>query len=190
VLLLVLADRDVGGEIGEDVGRHQHRIVVEADRGILAVLARLLLELGHAVQPAEPRDAVEYPGQLGVHRHLALVEDDLLDRVDAGGNEGRCYLARVAAELLRPAPHRHRHRDRVQVDDTVDAVMGLLQLDEAHDGAEIVAEMEIAGRLHPGEHAWGKGGHRSELRWVRPYGGGRPAAQAIQVTVISDQKSR
>ena len=68
VLLLVLADRHVGGEIGEDVGRHQHGIVVEADRGVLAVLAGLLLELGHAVQPAEAGDAVEHPGELGVDR--------------------------------------------------------------------------------------------------------------------------
>ena len=66
MLLLVVADRHVGGAIEQDVGRHQHRIVVEADGRVLAVLARLLLELGHAVEPAEPRDAIEHPGELGV----------------------------------------------------------------------------------------------------------------------------
>ena len=68
MLLLVVADRHVGGEIGEDVGGHQHRIVVEPDRGVLAVLAGLLLELGHAVEPAEAGDAVEHPGELGMGR--------------------------------------------------------------------------------------------------------------------------
>ena len=93
MLLLVLADRHVGGAIGEDVGGHQHRIVVEADRGVLAVLAGLLLELGHAVEPAEAGDAVEDPGELGVGEDLALVEDDVLLRVDAGGDEGGGDLA-------------------------------------------------------------------------------------------------
>jgi hypothetical protein len=35
----------------------------------------------------------------------------------------------------------------VQIDDAVDAVEALLQRDELHDGAEIVAEMQVAGRL-------------------------------------------
>src|SRR5690606_7765033 len=41
--------------------------------------------------------------------------------------------------------------DRVQVDDAVDAVVAFLQVDELADRAEIVAEMEIAGRLDAGE---------------------------------------
>ncbi len=44
------------------------------------------------------------------------------------------------------------HRDRVQVDDAVDAVVAVLQLDEALDRAEIVAEVQVAGRLHAGKH--------------------------------------
>ena len=80
MLLLVVADRHVRGAIGEDVGRHQHGIGVEADGRVLAVLAGLLLELRHAVEPAEPRHAVEDPGQLGVLGHLALVEEDALLR--------------------------------------------------------------------------------------------------------------
>ena len=68
MLLLVVADRHMGGAIGEDVGRHQGRIGEQADRGVLAVLAGLLLELRHAVQPAHAGDAVEDPGELGVLR--------------------------------------------------------------------------------------------------------------------------
>jgi hypothetical protein len=63
------------------------RIGEQAERGVLAVLAGLVLELGHAVHPADARDAVEDPGELGVLRHAALVEDDVLLRVDAGGDE-------------------------------------------------------------------------------------------------------
>ena len=43
-------------------------------------------------------------------------------------------------------------RDRVQIDDAIEAVVAVLQLDEALDGAEIIAEMQIAGRLHAGKH--------------------------------------
>ncbi len=53
VLLLVLAHGDMRRAVGKDVGGHQHGIIVEADGGVLAILARLLLELRHAVQPAE-----------------------------------------------------------------------------------------------------------------------------------------
>ena len=96
MLLLVLAHRHMGRLIGQDVGRHQVGIDVEPDRGVLAVLARLLLELGHAVQPADPRHAVEDPGELGMGRHLALVEDDMLAGIDAGGQEGGRHLAGLA----------------------------------------------------------------------------------------------
>ena len=149
VLLLVLADRHMGGAIDQNVGGHQGRIGVEPDRGVLAVLAGLLLELGHAVEPAEPRDAVEDPGELGVLGDLALVEDDVLLRIDAAGDEGGGHLADRLRQLGRVLPD----RDGVQVDDAIDAVVGLLQLDELHDRAEIVAEMQVAGRLHAGKHA-------------------------------------
>ena len=49
--------------------------------------------------------------------------------------------------------------DRVHVDDAVDAIMRLLQLHEIRDCAEIIAEMQIAGRLHAGKDELGKGLH-------------------------------
>ena len=148
MLLLVLADRHVGGAIDQDVGRHQGRIGVKPDRGVLAVLAGLLLELRHAVEPAEAGHAVEHPGELGMLGDLALVEHDVLLRIDAAGDEGRGHLADRLGQLLRLLPH----RDGVQVDHAIDAVVGLLQLDEFDDGAEIIAEVQVAGRLHPREH--------------------------------------
>ena len=148
VLLLVLADRHVGGAIDQNVGRHQRRIGVEADRGVLAVLAGLFLELRHAVEPAEPGDAIEDPGKLGVLGNLALVEHDVLLRIDAAGDERRGDFANGVRQFGRILPD----RDRVQIDDAIDAVVAVLQFDEALDGAEIVAEMQIAGRLHAGKN--------------------------------------
>ena len=63
------------------------------------------------------------------------------------GDEGRGHLAGVAREFRRSAPHLHRLRQRVQVDHAIQAVVGLLQLHEVDDRAEVIAEMQIAGRL-------------------------------------------
>ena len=123
MLLLVLADRHMRRAIDQDVGRHQARIGVKPDRGVLAVLAGLLLELGHAVEPAEAGDAVEHPGELGVLGDLALVEDDVLLRIDAAGDERGGHLARRSARSSSGPPHTDRHRDGVQVDDAIDAVV-------------------------------------------------------------------
>ena len=108
----------------------------------------LLLELRHAVEPAHARDAVKHPRQLRVFGDLALVEHDVRLRIDAAGDERRGDLADRLVQLLGVLPD----RDRVHVDDAVDALVRLLHLDESHDGAEVVAEVQIAGRLHAGEH--------------------------------------
>ena len=149
MLALILAHRHMGRLIGQDVGRHQVRIDVEPDRGVLAILARLFLELGHAVQPAKASHAVEDPGELGVGRHLALVEDDMLAGIDAGRQERRRHLAGLGAQLGRVLPH----RDRMQVHDAEDAVMVALQAHPVADGAQVIAQMQIAGRLNAGEDA-------------------------------------
>ena len=65
-------------------------------------------------------------------------------RVDAAGEEGRRHLARGAGELRGLVRQRHR----VQVDHAIEAGPRLLQRDEALDRAEIIAEVEIAGRLN------------------------------------------
>ncbi len=149
MLLLVLADRHVGGVIEQNVGGHQVGIDIEPGGRLLAVLAGLLLELGHAVEPAEPRHAIEDPGELGMAGYLALIEHDVLGRIDARGDEGRGHLAGVLAQLVRVL----EHGDGVQIDHAIEAVVLVLERHEFGDGAEIVAEMEIAGRLHAGEDA-------------------------------------
>ncbi len=137
----------MGGAIHQDVGRHQHRIIVQSDRGGLAVLAGLVLELGHAVEPADSRHAIEDPRQFRVFEHLALVEHDMLFRIDAAGNEGRGDFAGVARQFGRAAPYLDRLRDGVHVDDAIQAVVGFLQFHEIDDRAEVIAEMQIPGRL-------------------------------------------
>ncbi len=81
--------------------------------------------------------------------HLALVEDDLLLGVDARGEISGRDLTDAGFEHSRVL----RHGDRVQIDDAIEALMRLLQGDEFGDRAEIIAEMQIAGRLHAGENA-------------------------------------
>ena len=144
VLLLVLADRHMGRAIGQDVGRHQVGIRIETHGGVLAVLAGLVLELGHAVEPAEAGDAIEHPGELGMLGDLALVEHDVFVRVDAGRQEGRGDFADLPVQVMGVL----RHGDRVHVDHAIDAVMGVLHRHEALDGPEIIAEMKVSGRLN------------------------------------------
>ena len=164
MLLLVVADGDVGRPVEQDVSRHEARIGEQAQRGVLAVLAGLFLELRHAVHPADARHAVEHPGELGMAGNAALVEDDMLLRVDAGseerGGDRPGLLPQVVMDEL--------GRDRVQVDDAVDAVVALLQGDELADRAEIIAQMQIARGLHAGKDAGGDVAHGRRLRnWQR-----------------------
>jgi len=133
----------MGGAIDENVCSHQVRIGVETDRCVLAVLAGLFLELGHAVQPSEPRHAVEHPCEFSVFGDLALVEHDVLLRIDAAGDEGCGDLADRARQFGGILPD----GDGMQVHHAVDAVVGVLEFDEVDDRAEIVAEVQIARRL-------------------------------------------
>src|SRR4051794_28168794 len=164
MLLLVLADRHMRRAVSQDVGRHEHRIVIEPDRGVLAILAGLLLELGHTVEPAEPRNAIEHPRELRVFGNLALIEHDVPLGIDASGDESRRHLAGRAPKRFWPAPYVNRYGDRVHVDNAIDALELLLQRDEFLDRAEVVAEMQVAGRLHPGKHALLE---HEALRWRR-----------------------
>src|SRR5262249_8675017 len=88
-------------------------------------------------------------------RNLALIEHDMALWIDARGDEGRRHLACVAGELVGIL----KHGNGVEIDHAVEAIVLRLQCDEFGDGAEIVAEVQIAGRLHAGEHAGLSGGH-------------------------------
>src|SRR5262249_17871094 len=105
-------------------------------------------ELGHAIEPAEARDAVEYPGELRMLGDLALVEHDVLLGIDAASDERGGDLARRLRQLGRILPYRHC----MQGDDAGDAVVACVQRDELHERAEVIAEVQIAGRLDAGKH--------------------------------------
>jgi hypothetical protein len=71
VLLLVLAHRDHGGVVDQDVRGHQRRVGEQPKACRLGILARgLVLPLGHPAHPAHARDTVEDPGQLGMGADL------------------------------------------------------------------------------------------------------------------------
>jgi hypothetical protein len=85
---------------------------------------------------------------LGMLGDLALIEHDVFFRIDAAGDEGRGDVADRLGQLLRILPN----RDGVQIDHAVDAVVLLLQCNEPGEGAKVIAEMQIAARLHAREH--------------------------------------
>src|SRR4051794_15491704 len=160
MLFLVFTDRHMRRAIDQNIGRHERGIGVETDGRVLAILAGLLLELRHAVEPAQTRYAIKDPGELGMFRDLALVENDMLFGIDSGRDKRRRDLANAGRQLVGVL----RHGDRMQVDDAVDALVRLLQLDEPRNCAEIVTKMQISGRLDAGENALMEraygGGHR------------------------------
>src|SRR5262249_14712638 len=104
VLFLVLPYWHMGCPVNENVGGHECWISVEADRCILPVFSRLLLELSHTVEPAQAGDAVEDPGKLGVLSNLALIENYVFGRIDAAGDESGGHFARVLRQFLGAAP--------------------------------------------------------------------------------------
>src|SRR5260370_17206523 len=81
MLFLVLADRHMGRLVEEDVGSHQHRIAIEAETGLILLLAGLVLELGHPVEPTERGQTAEDPTELGMPADLPLVEDPAPPRI-------------------------------------------------------------------------------------------------------------
>ena len=126
MLLLVVADRHVRGAVDQDVGRHQVRIGEQPDRGVLAVLAGLLLELGHAVEPAQRAT------QLNTQASSACSATWLwLNTMCFFGSMPEAMKAAVTSRIaLRQLGRVLPDGDGVQVDHAIDAVVALLQLDE------------------------------------------------------------
>ena len=119
----------------------------------LAVLARLVLPLGHAVQPAHPRRAAEQPLQLGVGGDLRLVEQHRALGVDPAGDQRGGHLERGGGELCGNV----RLADRVEVGEEEQSLVGfghlVLHAHPVADRAEVVAEVEVAGGLDAGDDA-------------------------------------
>ena len=69
--------------------------------------------------------------------------------VDARRNIGGSDFARIGGQFLRVLPD----RDRMKIDHAIDAFMRVLQTDEIADRAQIIAQMQIACRLHARKNA-------------------------------------
>ena len=98
MLLLVFAYGNMGCAVNQNVGGHQGWVGVKPDRHVFAIFTGLFLELRHAVQPPKPRRAIEHPSQFGMLGHLALVENNMLFRVNAAGDKGRRHFADIVGE--------------------------------------------------------------------------------------------
>ena len=137
MLLLVLSHRHQIGVIEQDVGRHQHRVVEQAHRDVVALLEGLFLELDHALQPVERRDAVQQPAEFTVGGHLALHEHRGLGGVNAAGQIEGCRAAGVGRQPGRIVGH----RDRVQIHHTEKCVVAVLQAHPVADRPQPVAQV-------------------------------------------------
>jgi hypothetical protein len=155
VLQLIVADRHVGRAVDEDVGGHEHRVGEEADVDVVLLPRRLVLELGHAAELAELGRAVQDPGELAVLRHRRLAEEERLVRIDPAGEQVDGHLVHAGRHLVRGVAL----GDGVVVDDGVDAAVRLHQPDPVADRAQVVADVELAGGLDPGEDDGAVGWH-------------------------------
>ena len=164
MLLLVLANRDMGRAIGKNIGGHQARIGIKPHGSVLAVFSRFLLELRHAIEPAEAGHAIEHPGELGMLADLALVEHDMFFGIDAAGDEGRRHFPDARLQFVRVL----WKRDRVKIDHAIDAGVGFLQVHEFGDRAEIISKMQIPGRLHAGKNPFDELCHPGGTPRARP----------------------
>jgi hypothetical protein len=151
VLALVVAHRHDVGVVQEDVGGLQRRVGEQAGghepAGALAL--GLVLELGHPRQLAEAGVALHQPGQAGVLGHVALHEQRARLGVEAGGDEQGGDRQRALAQLGGVLGH----GEGVQVDHAEHGIGVVLVLDPAAHGAQVVAQVHVAGGLDAGEGA-------------------------------------
>ena len=149
MLALIVADRHLVGVVQQDVGRLEGGIREQAGRGELPLpLRRLVLELRHPAQLAEGDVALHDPTELAVLAHVALREHGGDIGVEPDGEEHRGESHGGVADdagLL-------GDRERVEVDDAVEGVAFVLSADPVLQCAEVVAEMDVTGRLHAGQN--------------------------------------
>ena len=92
--------------------------------------------------------------QLGVLGHLRLIEQDRTLGVDTAGQQGGGHLAGVVGQLC----GHMRLADGVEIGEEIEALTAggrgvVLHGDPVADGAEVVAEVEVAGGLDAGDDA-------------------------------------
>ena len=153
MLFLILAHRHMRGVIQQNIGGHQRRISIQAERLLFRIRPRLFLELGHPVHPAQPGDAVENPAQFGMRRYLGLVEQDGFIWVNSGGQKPCGHLSGRRAQIGGVLPY----GDGMHVNDAIDRLKcRALHAHEPLDCAQIIAQRQTARRLDAGKDTGGK----------------------------------
>jgi len=131
-------------DIGQTLKLVVRRVGKEAKGHVFAVLASLVLELGHPRHPAHAGDAVEDPAQFDMGGHLTLVEQDRPCRINPGGDEGGGPFAGLLAQFHRVLPD----GDGMHVDHAIDRLDPFVLLfDKALQRAEVIAEGQAARGL-------------------------------------------
>ena len=148
VLFLIRAHGDQIRLIEQNIRRHQDGIGKQSGGDVVRVLLGFLLELRHAAQFAELGIAAQNPAQFGVLGDVALNKEDILFRGQAAGD--------VLRQLFqRPPPQLRRFLtdcDGVQIHNTVDALIFLLQRDPAPESAHIRPQCQFSAGLNAAEN--------------------------------------
>ena len=71
-------------------------------------------------------------------------------RIDTRGEKQRGKFADLGAQFIGLLIN----RDRVQIDDAEDAFVIVLDPDPVSERAQIIADVQVAGRLHARQNAW------------------------------------
>jgi len=174
VLLLVAPDgyaqaRLGGGVVSEDVGRLQDRVVEQARVGRESLIDFLLVR-DPFFETAGGQKREKDPRQLRDLRHVRLHEERGLVGVEAQREVVERHVQRVTAQRLGVL----HGRQRMVVDDEVERFVGLLlELDVLADGAEVVAQVQLPGRLNAAGDDGLRVGARGFGRGSSRVGGGR-----------------
>jgi len=148
MLFLVLTHWDMCRLIEEYIRSHQCRISVKPHSRVVPVLARLLLKLGHAVEPSKARNTVENPSKLSVSRHSALIEYYVALGIDTCGHKPSRHFPRIGAQLTWIL----RRGNGMQIDYTINTVILVLKARPVSNCAKIIPQVQVASGLNAGKY--------------------------------------
>lgn len=135
--------------MNQNIGRLQHRVHKQPERNLLH-RRRFLLVLRQMTQPRHCRQTAKDPAELRMLSDRRLQEQRRLVRIDAARQQSGRHLQNVAAQFGRILRQRYRMHVRNEVRHIGARV---LDVRPALDGAQIVAQMQDAGRLYAGNDA-------------------------------------
>ena len=132
----------------EDIGRLQHRI------GKKSVIRRnsllnLILVCMAPFEQAHGRDGRQDPLKLAYFRQIALHIDGAPFRIQS---QGKIVRGRAARQFQQSPPITHRGERMVVRQEVIALVAAFSELDELLHCSEVIAKMQIARRLDPGNN--------------------------------------